>query len=660
MAFPRWIGRVLRWQIGALAGVFAAVAVFDAVVMPYRFWDSLAFGAWSRSIAEGQGLWVGAPALFLQRPLFYIVQGLTWRATGDHAWLARLISLLFAVILALATWLLARQLTRADEGRALLPPLALGVLLSCSVFATYEAAGMSDVPVAALVAATAAAVWRVRRGRWWDALIVVCAAGAVLAKPSALLGFAGLVPALLVLQGRRATRGLAALFVGIAAALAYDAWQARRISTGLVSLLTAGNDRFWQDRGAAARWDALARAEWLGAGLRLLVLYGLAHAIVRVLGGPPRAALATAATVAISWSLAGPLIADGSTGYPFTSTAIGALAWLLLAGAMVAAPFLSQDDSLDRRTYGALLLWLAPTALAWAWQRADEVRLLAPAWAPLVLLTAAALASLTLALARFRPAAALMPAAALAALVLSNLISIDGLGYRGWRELLDLGPSGWSSRAAMENYAYGPFSYELDLARENVGDSGTIVSSNGRLAYFFPGRVNIEYARTCGELKGARFFSFLTSGESLEFAREAGQPLDPLSWMQCTNPRVELLGEQPGIYAAFVVGRPPRRPSTPADCHITTTPGERMDAVFGSDLSYSAAKVLRDRALAVGFQGTALEQTTCSRFRVVVTGIPDSRAVEADFRREAASVGLSVKYVPAVRYPAVGDVAAVR
>ena len=212
----------------------------------------------------------------------------------------------------------------------------------------------------------------------------------------------------------------------------------------------------------------------------------------------------------------------------------------------------------------------------------------------------------------------------------------------------------------MENYAYGPFSYELALARENVGDKGEIVSSNGRLSYFFPGRVNVEYARTCGDLEHARFFSFLASGESREFARQAGQPLDPLRWMQCTHPRVELIGAQPGIYAAFVVGRRPARPPTAADCHIAPSAGERIDAIFGQDLSYSAAKTLRDRALAVGFQGTAVEQTNCSRFRVVVTGIPARKSVQDDFRREAASVGLSVTYMPAVRYPAVADVPAVR
>jgi hypothetical protein len=361
------------------------------------------------------------------------------------------------------------------------------------------------------------------------------------------------------------------------------------------------------------------------------------------------------------WSVAGPLAADGAVSYPFDGNVLGLVAWVAFAGAMIVAPFLAGNDPVGRRTYAALLVWLTPTTLAWVWQRADEVRHLAPVWAPIVLVTAAALASLSLALARLRPAAALAPATALAVLVLANLTSIDGLGRDGWRGLLELGPSGWESRAEMENYAYGPFSYELNLARENVGEDDRIISSNGRLAYFFPGRTEFRYARTCGELEGARFFSFLTAGESLEFAVREGQPTDPIGWLQCEQPRVELVGEQQGIYAAFVVGGPPSRPSTPEDCRISPTPGQLVDGMFGGELSYSDAKSLQERTVAVGFQGTKIERTGCSTFRVVVSGIPESEAVQSEFRREVESVGLEVEFATALRYPEVSpDIAAVR
>jgi hypothetical protein len=180
-----------------------------------------------------------------------------------------------------------------------------------------------------------------------------------------------------------------------------------------------------------------------------------------------------------------------------------------------------------------------------------------------------------------------------------------------------------------------------------------IVSSDGRLAYFFPGRVEVAYARTCGELDGARFFSFLVSGESLEFAELQQQPTDPVGWIQCEDPRVELVGAQDGIYAAFVVDGPPARASTPEDCHIVAGPGQLFDAVFGKDLSYPEAVALVTRALGVGFEGTHIERTGCSRFRVVVTGIPEDETVQREFRDQVLRVGLDLTYEHAERFPAV-------
>ena len=318
--------------------------------------------------------------------------------------------------------------------------------------------------------------------------------------------------------------------------------------------------------------------------------------------------------------------------------------------ALVAAPLLAQRDPTPRRTHVALLAWLAPVTLLWATQRPDEPRLLAPAWPAFALLTAAALTSASVALLRYRAIAALVPAVAVAAIAFANVVSVDGLGRDGWRSLLDIGPSGWANRAEMENFAYGPFSYQLDLARENVHEGDRIVSSDGRLRYFFPGQVDVVYARRCGELDGARFFSFLSSGESLEFARLQSQPTNSLSWIQCDRPSLELVGEQAGIYAAFVVGGPPARVPTEEDCHIEATAGELNDAVFGSDLGYSDASELVRRALEVGFAGARIERTACGRFRVVVTGIPDDPAVQDEFRRETRSVGLDVSYAPAMRY----------
>jgi hypothetical protein len=647
---PSRLALVLRWLAVLVVAVFAIATVFASLVVPYRLWDSLAFGSWSRAIARTGDVWAGTEALNVSRPLFYVPQGLLWRIAEDE-WIGRLLSASFAAILVAAVWQLARQLAPERPARDLVPPLAVLTLLTSAVFATYAAAGMTDVPVAAASAATAVVLWSHLSPKVLVTLAAVGAAATVLAKPSGLLALGGLVLASAVLRGRGTIVGLAGLAIGVGAGILYDAWQAARLDVGLGALLRAGNDDFWLERGAAARYDAITSASWVGDGARTLVLYGLAHAISRAAGGGARTALAVGAGVAVAWSIGGPLAADGAPGYPFDGSVVGIAAWLAVVVGLVAAPFLTRVDPTPRRTYVALLVWLAPIGVVWVTQRPDEPRLLAPAWPALALLAATALASASVALFRYRRSLAALPAAAVALVALANVVSVDGLGRDGWRSLLDLGPSGWTDRAAMENFAYGPFSYHLNLARENVGPSDRIVSSDGRLKYFFTGQVDVAYARTCSELEGARFFSFLSSGESLEFAQLQNQPTDPLGWIQCKRPAVRLVGEQAGIYAAFVVGERPARPATAADCHIQPTTGQLLDAVFGGDLDYAAASGLSRRALEVGFQGARIEQTGCDTFRVVVTGIPDDRSVQDEFRRETNSVGLDVTFAPAVRYP---------
>jgi Glycosyltransferase family 87 len=649
---PAWTRRALAWATGSVSVLFFVPAVFVAVVLPYRYWDSLAFGSWSRSIAEGRGLWENASIFALSRPVVYVPQGLAWRYLDDGDWVGRLYSLSLAIALLVAVWLLAGRLSSWDTAAPVTRSISIGVLLGSAVFAGLVAAGMTDIPVAAGSAATAAVLWRAPN-RWLLVLVAAVAAATVLAKASGLIALAGLAAAVLVLNGRRAVPGVVGMAVGVSVALVYDAWQASRIGRSLTDFLTAGNEQYWLDRGAAARWDALARAEWLGASVRLLILYGLVHGVARAVGARPRIALAVAAAVGLAWSIVGPLAADDGVPHPFDGSILGLVGWLVIVAAIGTAPFLANDDPIDRRVYLALLVWLAPTAVIWAWTRADEVRHLAPVWAPFVLLAAAALASVSFALAKLRPSAVVVPALAVLLLAVANIPSIDGLGRQGWRGLFDLGWSGWTNRADVENFAWGPFSYVVNLSRENVGESDRVVTSDGRLSYFFPGRVDVRYARTCGELEGARFFSFLSSGESLKLAQLGSQPTDPLGWLQCARPHLELVGQQPGIYAAFVVGGPPARAPTLADCHIAATEGQLTDAVFGNELTYAQASALVTRALGVGFEGSRIERTGCSTFRVLVTGVPDDPKVRADFREQAARVGFDVTYEPAVRYPEV-------
>jgi hypothetical protein len=84
-------------------------------------------------------------------------------------------------------------------------------------------------------------------------------------------------------------------------------------------------------------------------------------------------------------------------------------------------------------------------------------------------------------------------------------------------------------------------------------------------------------------------------------------------------------------------------PSFPSrdDC-VRPAAGEgEVEAVFGRLDSEREAVELRDRALAVGFQGTEVVRDACGRVKVVLTGIP-TLAVGRDFAEQARSVGFEV------------------
>jgi hypothetical protein len=164
---------------------------------------------------------------------------------------------------------------------------------------------------------------------------------------------------------RRLALGLGGVAVGAALGLTYDIVQAHRLGETLNAFLRAGNSDFYLQQGRAARADAVLDAAWLGEGVRLLLLFGVLYAVGRAAGMRARLALAVAGPAAVLWSVIGPAIADDGAPYPFAHAGLGVIAYLLIAGSILAAPWLGADDRLGRRAYAALLLWAAPGAIAW-------------------------------------------------------------------------------------------------------------------------------------------------------------------------------------------------------------------------------------------------------------------------------------------------------
>jgi hypothetical protein len=89
----------------------------------------------------------------------------------------------------------------------------------------------------------------------------------------------------------------------------------------------------------------------------------------------------------------------------------------------------------------------------------------------------------------------------------------------------------------------------------------------------------------------------------------------------------------------------PRFPSRDECVRPATEDGD-IEAVFGYFESMQEASVVRDKALAVGFQGTEAQWNGCGLVEVAVGGIP-TLEVGRDFAEQARSVGFEVTLVQA-------------
>jgi 4-amino-4-deoxy-L-arabinose transferase-like glycosyltransferase len=552
-----WPARIEDWaRLAAmgLAALFLALAALLAATIPFHDGDALAYGEWSRLIGETGGL--RFPSITDQtyhRPLLYVLQGWTWHLFGFAEWSGRLLSFVFLVLLVLGVVAVARA-TGPKIGVATAVLLTIPLVPDIPRFAI---SGLTDVPVAATLAATGAALWLRPLGRFAPAVVGVCALLAALTKPTAFLALAALVAAHLIGERssvRRRMLEVVPLAAGAAVALAYDVVQAGYIGESLFRFLNAGvTEGYYANLAADARADQLLGLQWLGPALRPVLAFALVYAVLRAAGLRHERAARFGLPAALALAVVGPAVATpGTVSEPFESTQ-RSLVFLVLGGTCAGAAWIPEALAPTRIQCSRLLVWAVPPLVAWLWYGSYETRLLSTAWPPLLALVALAVAMGVRGLSRVAAALGAIPVAVLVLLVGHAFENLDGLGRDGWNGYQRLGSRIFDQDATRALVA-GNFARTLALAREQLGERGRIFSADGRFRFYFPARATQYYPSSCADLRGYRVFVLLTSDEAQAYMESTfGVSAEPEHWAACTNPRLTQLTDGSDGMALFRV-----------------------------------------------------------------------------------------------------------
>jgi len=538
------------------AAVFLALAFMLAVVLPIHAQDALTFGEWSRLISQHWHLhYDAATPQEYGRPLYYVLQGWLWGIFGFHEPLGRILSGLFSLLLlGSVAWLLSRR----DWG-SLAAALAALALVSMPVYAAQVVSGLTDIPVAALVALAGALVWARRPGVGGAVAVGVASALAMLAKPSALLALAGLALAQLLVNESWRSKLLyrvAPVVAGVGLGLVYDAVQAGYVHQGLRTFLQAGvNTAYYRSLAEASRRYALLDGAWFGDGLRVAAFFAVAYSVLRLVGVRHRVSVLAGVPAALLFSWLGPwLAAHGSdTTVGSLHSAGAAVAALGTAAFLAAGMFGFQNAVATRRELLRLAIWATPTAVAWLVYGAYDFRLLAPAWPPLLSLIVLAALPAATAFARRGALVAAVPVALFAIVVAENAYNLDGLGKPGWSELRRT--DDWLDRDQTRAIVMPGFAGALAVVRRQMRPGDELVSPEGAFRFFYPGHVEQSYPNACGFLHRFRVFVLTTDEGTKSYMRDfLHVSPEPSFWASCAQPHLTQLTDGSKGYAVFRVG----------------------------------------------------------------------------------------------------------
>jgi hypothetical protein len=596
----------------------------------------MTYGTWSRLIADHWPhiRFAAASAIDYQRPFFYALQGTLWRVFGFHQSLGRLLSLAFAALLAAAVGFIAwRSVPRRYAEVAAAVAVSLVIVLAS--FERFIASGLTDIPVAAMLALTAALLYVRRLGRAQLPLVGLAACLSLLTKTSALTALVGLTAAILLGPRaglRRRAPAAGAIAAGAAIALVYDVVQANYVHMGLRAFMTEGSDGFYASLSAQMRHRVLLDSSWLGADLRLLLTFAIVYAAARLVPrSTHRISVGAALLSAVIWSLLGPHLAGTGGGLvPGAGGRLEEIAVLVLAASLLFALAAPSDAVPSRLELARILVWIAPPLIVWSWFAVYADRLASPAWPPLVILIARTVVPAFAGAVARRQQLVAIPAAAL--LVLAGLATenMNGLGTSGWRSLTNSLGSAPSLRSLALG---GDFGSELDALQPEVRPGDTIVTLDARLRFYYASQVSFYEPLGCGRVapsRGRTLFMLLESDEERTiYGPKAGSQY----WENCHSPTFTKLTERPGAYALFVV----------AGCGATPTP-PGLAVEFGFFRTATAAKRLLKSAKGLGFTEAVIQQLSCTSWRVVEYGVP-SQVVGASIVAEAKTAHLHATVV---------------
>jgi 4-amino-4-deoxy-L-arabinose transferase-like glycosyltransferase len=544
---------LITWVVTAL---FFTTAMVVAVVIPFHAQDALTFGEWSRLISEH---WrVHYPAATGQeygRPLFYVLQGWLWGVIGVGEGSGRILSGLFSMLLlGVLVWLVREE---RSWGR-LAGLLAALALIATPVFAFQMVAGLTDVPVAALVALTGALVWGRRPSPARAATAAVAASLAVLAKPSALLALVGLMIALLPLNESWRSRLLyrvGPVAAGLGIGLLYDLTQARYVHQGLRTFLQAGvSSDYYRTLADEARRYALLDGGWFGDGLRVAIFFALIYTAARLVGAHHQTAVLAGVPLAVAASWLGPWVAahqaDATVGsFHSAGAALAAIGTAAFLGFGVAA---DRDAVPTRAELGRFLLWALPVFVAWSVYGAYDFRLLAPAWPPLLALIVLCALPAASAFAARGALAVAVPFALFAVVVATNVYNVDGLRKSGWDQLRRT--DDWLDTDETRAIVLPALSRALVAVRPEMKPGDLLISPEGAFRFFYPGHVEQSYPNSCEDLRRFRVFVLTTDEGSKRYMEDfLHVSSDPSYWASCQEPRLKQLTDGSEGYAVFRV-----------------------------------------------------------------------------------------------------------